>query len=504
MHHGVKIKDSAIIAAVTMSHRYITDRFLPDKAIDLIDEAASAMRITIDSKPVFLDEIDRKIIQLKIAILGLRKEQDQASQQKLHNIEEELQELEKKSLDLTALWQAEKSKLNRINQLKNNIEEAKFNLEKSQREGNFTKAGELTYSIIPTLQKELSDLEKAKEDNNIQDVGIDQIAEIVAKITGIAVDKLMSGEQQKLLKIEDLLQKRVVGQERAVSAIANSLRRARAGLQDEKRPIGSFLFLGPTGVGKTEIAKALAEFIFDDEKAMLRIDMTEYMEKHSIARLIGAPPGYVGFEQGGILTEAVRIRPYQVILFDEVEKAHKDIFNILLQIFDDGRLTDSKGMVVNFTNTIIILTSNIAAGSIVNEEKQYFANDENILLNNQIMQELNIYFRPEFINRLDEIIIFNKLSSEDLAKIVEIQFLYLAKRLASNDFNISIDEKAKNYLAIKGYDKIYGARPLKRLIQREIENILAIKILSGEILPNSDITISCNDNSLSVKANSRK
>ena len=491
MYHGIKIKDSALIASAVMSDRYITDRFLPDKAIDLIDEASSAVRIAIDSKPNELDEIDRKIIQLKIAVAGLKREDDDSAKKKLEEINQELASLEKKSLEMTTVWNIEKSKLSLVNELKSKIENAKFELEKAKREGNLSKAGELTYGAIPKLQKELSDIEKdVSVSNNLQVVDENDIAKIVAKITGIPTDRIMAGEKEKLLKREELLRQRVVGQEEALIAISNSLRRSRAGLQDHQKPIGSFLFLGPTGVGKTEVSKALAEFIFDDESAILRIDMSEFMEKHSVAKLIGAPPGYVGYEQGGTLTEAVRRRPYQVILFDEIEKAHSDVFNILLQVLDDGRLTDSQGQVVNFANSIIILTSNIGS--------RHFnqANEDKIALENLVMEDLKQQMRPEFINRLDEIIIFNKLSQENINQIVTIQFARLTKRLQNNGFKISISDSAKKYLGDKGYSSIYGARPLKRVIQKEIENILAEKILKGDLLENQTINIDCNDKGL--------
>ena len=491
MYHGIKIKDSALIASAVMSDRYITDRFLPDKAIDLIDEASSAVRIAIDSKPNELDEIDRKIIQLKIAVAGLKREDDDSAKKKLEEINQELASLEKKSLEMTTVWNIEKSKLSLVNELKSKIENAKFELEKAKREGNLSKAGELTYGAIPKLQKEISDIEKdVSVSNNLQVVDENDIAKIVAKITGIPTDRIMAGEKEKLLKMEELLRQRVVGQEEALIAISNSLRRSRAGLQDHQKPIGSFLFLGPTGVGKTEVSKALAEFIFDDESAILRIDMSEFMEKHSVAKLIGAPPGYVGYEQGGTLTEAVRRRPYQVILFDEIEKAHSDVFNILLQVLDDGRLTDSQGQVVNFANSIIILTSNIGS--------RHFnqANEDKIALENLVMEDLKQQMRPEFINRLDEIIIFNKLSQENINQIVTIQFARLTKRLQNNGFKISISDSAKKYLGNKGYSSIYGARPLKRVIQKEIENILAEKILKGDLLENQTINIDCNDKGL--------
>ncbi len=485
VHHGIKIKDAALVAAATLSHRYITDRFLPDKAIDLIDEAASSLKIELDSKPTELDETDRKIIQLKIEAEALKKEDDQASQDRLKKLNSELKEFEKKSAEMTSLWQTEKMKRGKANDLKSKIEQAKFELEKAQREGNLAKAGELTYGKIPELQKELEGLDGAASEMVRESVGEDDIAAIIAKVTGIPVDKILSGEKEKLLKMEELLRQRVVGQDAALKAISDAVRRSRAGLQDQNRPIGSFLFLGPTGVGKTEVCKALAEFIFDDESAILRIDMSEFMEKHAVARLIGAPPGYVGFEQGGVLTEAVRRRPYQVILFDEVEKAHHDVFNILLQVLDDGRLTDSQGHVVNFTNSIIILTSNLGSQFLTNlgEEEKVESVQE------KVMDVVRSHFRPEFLNRLDEIILFNKLSRKNMEGIVETQFARLAKRLMLKNIKLELDKSAKNYLAAKGYDSVYGARPLKRLIQREIENILAEKILRGEIADGQSVEV---------------
>ncbi len=498
VHHGIKIKDSALVAAAVMSNRYITDRFLPDKAIDLIDEAASALKIEIESKPSELDETDRKIIQLKIEQEALKKEDDSASKQRLKALSGELEILEKKSAEMTSLWMAEKSKMNKANELKTKLDQTRFELEKAQREGNLAKAGELTYGAIPALEKELSQLEAQTSASLAREsVTEDDIAHIVAKVTGIPADRIMSGEKEKLLKIEEFLRSRVVGQEEALTAIGNAVRRSRAGLQDANRPIGSFLFLGPTGVGKTELCKALAEFIFDDESAMLRIDMSEFMEKHSVARLIGAPPGYVGFEQGGVLTEAVRRRPYQVILFDEVEKAHHDIFNVLLQVLDDGRLTDSQGHVVNFANTIIILTSNLGSKflSEVDEDDENF---DKAKLVQQVMEAVREHFRPEFINRLDEIILFNRLSRKNMEAIVEVQFSRLAKRLVQKNMSLQLDKTAKAYLAAKGYDSAYGARPLKRVIQKEIENILAEKILRGEIVEGDAVSISAKNEKLEI------
>lgn len=486
VHHGVKVKDSALIAAATLSNRYITDRFLPDKAIDLIDEAASSLKIEVQSKPQELDEMDRRIIQLKIEAEALKKEEDASSKDRLKNIDSELKDIENKSAEMTSLWKAEKMKLTKVNELKANLEKAKYDLEVAQREGDLAKAGEISYGLIPDLQKELEDLESQTAQKMMREsVGEGDIAAIIAKVTGIPMDKLLSGEKEKLLKMEEFLRKRVIGQEKGLTAVSNAVRRSRAGLQDVNRPIGSFLFLGPTGVGKTELSKALAEFIFDDESAILRVDMSEYMEKHAVARLIGAPPGYVGFEQGGVLTEAVRRRPYQVILFDEVEKAHSDVFNILLQVLDDGRLTDSQGHVVDFTNTIIILTSNLGS-QVLNQVNQ----EEESLLFEKVMDVVKGHFRPEFLNRLDEIILFNKLAKEHMSKIVDVQFIRLAKRLEDRNINVSLDDLARQYLSDKGYDPAYGARPLKRLIQREVENSLAESILKGDIFDGQNVTIS--------------
>ncbi len=497
VHHGIKIKDSALIAAATLSNRYITDRFLPDKAIDLVDEAASALKIELDSKPTELDEIDRKIIQLKIESEALKREEDNSSKERLKKISGELLTLEKKSTEMSSLWHAEKMKRLKINELKSNIENAKFELEKAQREGNLSKAGEITYGKIPEFQNELLKLESSSSDNILREaVSEDDIANIIAKITGIPLDKIISGEKEKLLKMEDLLRKRVVGQDYALTAISNAVRRARAGLQDAKRPIGSFLFLGPTGVGKTEVSKALAEFIFDDESALLRIDMSEFMEKHAVSRLIGAPPGYVGFEQGGVLTEAVRRRPYQVILFDEVEKAHHDVFNILLQVLDDGRLTDSHGNIVNFTNTIIILTSNLGSQFLTEIDEDDEDLNNKIQSQEKAMEVVKSHFRPEFLNRLDEIIMFNKLNRSDMDLIVDVQVSKLATRLSNRNISLTLDENARHYLASRGYDSQYGARPLKRVIQREIENILAEKILRGQLFDGQNIKLSYENEAL--------
>ena len=495
MHHGIKIKDDALVAAAVLSNRYITDRFLPDKAIDLIDEAASRIRMEIDSKPTELDELDRKILQLKIEAEALKKENDEASKERLDKINKELEDLEKKSIEMTSKWQAGKAKLEKINDLKNKLDDAKYQLEVAQRKGDLAKAGELSYGTIPTLQKELEVLEKDNQNVNSECVKREDIAKIISKITGIPVDKMMEGEKEKLLKMEEFLENRVVGQEKAVFAVSNAVRRSRAGLQDANRPIGSFLFLGPTGVGKTELCKALAEFMFDDEKAILRVDMSEYMEKHAVARLIGAPPGYVGYDQGGVLTEAVRRRPYQVILFDEVEKAHPDIFNILLQVLDDGRLTDSQGRTVDFTNTIIIMTSNLGA--------QYLSNlkdgEDAESVFNLVMDEVKKAFRPEFINRLDEIILFNRLSKKNIDGIVKIQLNQLQKRLEEKGYKVEWTKELYDYLAEKGYDPIYGARPLRRVIQRDVENLLANEIIAGKIMPDKKFKVDVKNDQVVVE-----
>ena len=490
VHHGVQIKDAALVAAAVMSDRYISDRFLPDKAIDLIDEAASALKIEVESKPAALDEIDRKIIQLKIESEALKKEKDDASKKRLKDIVAELDGLEKESAEITSVWQAEKASLNRVNEIKANLDDARFELEKAQRDGDLAKAGELSYGKIPALEKELAGLEgEAQQNMTKETVTASDIASIVAKTTGIPVDKLTSSENEKLLKMEDDLRRRVVGQDRALVAVSNALRRSKSGLQDENRPIGSFLFLGPTGVGKTEVSKALAEFVFDDESAILRVDMSEYMEKHSVARLIGAPPGYVGFDQGGVLTESVRRRPYQVILFDEIEKAHPDVFNILLQVLDEGRLTDSQGHTVDFRNVAIILTSNLGSNFFGEE-----GSEEEI--HAKITENLKLHFRPEFINRLDEIVIFDSLKQENMLGIVEIQLRRLAKRLLEREIKIDFSKDALIYLAEKGFDPVYGARPLKRVIQREIENVLAQEILAGRVADGSSLKIDAGEDGL--------
>ena len=495
VHHGVQISDNALVAAATLSHRYITDRFLPDKAIDLVDEAGAKLRMQIDSKPEAIDELDRRIIQLKIEREALKKEKDKASQERLVKLEEELKELEKQSAELTTKWEAEKSKLTHAQKIKEQLEEMRKELEIAQRSGNLARAGELAYGVIPGLEKQLqasNALQSATMLNEI--VSADDIAAIVARWTGISMEKMLEGEREKLLKMEEKLRQRVIGQEAALAAVSEALRRSRAGLQDERRPMGSFMFLGPTGVGKTELSKALAEFMFDDENALLRSDMSEYMEKHAVARLLGAPPGYVGYEEGGTLTEAVRRRPYQVILFDEVEKAHPDVFNILLQVLDDGRLTDGQGHTVDFTNTTIILTSNIGS--------EYLAalpeGEPSSSAHKQVMDAVRASFRPEFLNRLDEIILFNRLQKKDMESIVHIQLKGLEKRLEKQNIHLKVDKKAVEWLAAAGYDPVYGARPLKRIIQREVQNLLASLILNGTLKDGGVATVSANKDGITV------
>ncbi len=479
VHHGVRITDSAIVAAAQLSARYITDRYLPDKAIDLIDEAAAKLRIEIDSMPTEIDEIERKIKQLEIERMALDRETDPRARERLKKLEEQLEELRKKAEDMKYKWGQEREVIQKIRSIKEKIDQLRIEAQQAERHGDLNKVAEIIYGRIPQLEKELEEwnqklAEIQKEHKFLkEEVDAEDIAEIIAKWTGIPVSKLLESEREKLLKMEERLAKRVVGQDHAIKAIANAVRRARAGLKDPNRPIGSFMFLGPTGVGKTELAKALAEFMFDTEQALIRFDMSEYMEKHAVSKLIGAPPGYVGYEEGGQLTEAVRRRPYSVILFDEIEKAHPDVFNILLQILDDGRLTDSKGRTVNFRNTIIIMTSNI--GSHWVQELQYNRQE----MEQRVMEVVRAQFRPEFLNRIDEIIIFNNLTKEHLKRIVEIQTRYLLQRLEDKHLTIYLTERAKEWLADVGFDPVYGARPLKRAIQRHIEDPLAIKLLEG-------------------------
>ena len=497
IHHGVRITDSAIVSAATLSHRYITDRHLPDKAIDLIDEAASRLRMEIDSKPEEIDELDRRIIQLKIEREALRKETDPGARERLKNVEKEIAELEQRSAELTAQWQAEKEKLTSVQRLKEQLEQARAELETAQRQGNLTRAGELLYSVIPELDRKLVEASKASGQMLKQEVTAQEIAEVVSRWTGNPVDRMLEGEREKLLQMEDKLRERVVGQDEAIRVVADAVRRARAGLQDPNRPIGSFLFLGPTGVGKTELCKALAEFLFDDEHAMIRVDMSEYMEKHSVARLIGAPPGYVGYDEGGTLTEAVRRRPYQVILFDEVEKAHSDVFNILLQVLDDGRLTDGQGHTVDFRNTIIVLTSNLGSeylAALLEGQPAEAARD-------QVMEVVRRSFRPEFLNRLDEIILFNRLGRNEMKRIVDIQLKHLQKLLEDRKIVLKIDDTAKSWLANTGYDPVYGARPLKRVIQRHLQNPLATMLLSGAIKDGDTVEASVRDGQLVINGN---
>ncbi len=479
VHHGVRITDSAIVAAVQLSARYITDRYLPDKAIDLIDEAAAKLRIEIDSMPTEIDEIERKIKQLEIERMALERETDPRARERLKKLEEQLEELRKKSEEMKAQWQQEREVIQKIRSIKEKIDQLRIEAQQAERQGDLNRVAEIIYGRIPQLEKELEEwnqklAEIQKEHKFLkEEVDAEDVAEIIAKWTGIPVSKLLESEREKLLKMEERLAQRVVGQDHAIKAIANAVRRARAGLKDPNRPIGSFMFLGPTGVGKTELAKALAEFMFDTEQALIRFDMSEYMEKHAVSKLIGAPPGYVGYEEGGQLTEAVRRRPYSVILFDEIEKAHPDVFNILLQILDDGRLTDSKGRTVNFQNTIIIMTSNI--GSQWVQELQYDRQE----MERRVMEAVRAHFRPEFLNRIDEIIVFNNLTKEHLKRIVEIQVRYLQNRLEDKHLVIHLTDRAKEWLAQVGYDPVYGARPLKRAIQRYIEDPLAIKLLEG-------------------------
>ena len=492
VHHGITITDSAIVAAATLSDRYITDRFLPDKAIDLIDEAASKLRMEVDSKPEEIDKLDREIIILKIESEALKKETNKAAQERLEKIKLLLKTLEEKAQDLTSKWGAEKLKINNAQKLKEQLEQAKQELEFAKRAGDLAKAGQLTYETIPKLTKELEKSEESNSNIIIQEEITDQdIALIVARTTGIPTDKIMGSEQEKLLNMEKILSELVIGQEEALCAVSDAIRRSRAGIQDNRRPLGSFLFLGPTGVGKTELTKALTKFMFDDPHAMLRFDMSEYMEKHAVARLIGAPPGYVGYEEGGTLTEAVRRRPYQVILFDEVEKAHPDVFNILLQVLDEGRLTDSRGVVVDFKNTVIILTSNLGSEALTLATEETFEQAQK-----SVMEAVKQNFRPEFLNRLDEIIIFHKLAPKHIEKIVDIQLKNLESTLAKKDIVIEISKEAKEWISQNGYDPIYGARPLKRLIQREIQNQLAKMLISGDLKDGGKIQIELKDDQL--------
>ncbi len=495
VHHGVEITDPAIVAAATLSHRYISDRQLPDKAIDLIDEAAARIRIEIDSKPEALDKLERRIIQFKIEREALKKESDEASRKRLSDLDEQLGELEKQFSDLEEIWKSEKAAVQGTTHLKEELERARLELETAHRASDLTRMSELQYGRIPELEKELESALKAEKKettlvrNNVTE---EEVAEIVSKWTGIPVSKMLEGEKDKLLKMESVIQERVVGQHEAITAVADSIRRSRAGLSDPHRPVGSFLFLGPTGVGKTELCKALAHFLFDTDDAMVRLDMSEFMEKHSVARLIGAPPGYVGYEEGGYLTEAVRRRPYSVILLDEVEKAHPDVFNVLLQVLDDGRLTDGQGRTVDFRNTVIIMTSNLGSQMI-----QELAGEENYeTMKSSVMEIVSQYFRPEFINRVDDVVVFHPLSREHIRSIVDIQLGYLQARLADRDMQIHLSDAAKDKLAAAGFDPVYGARPLRRAIQQQVENPLAQEILQGKFQPGDVIEVGVKEDEL--------
>jgi ATP-dependent Clp protease ATP-binding subunit ClpB len=510
VHHGVRIQDSALVAAATLSHRYITDRFLPDKAIDLVDEAASRIKMELDSKPTELDQLDRQILQLEIERTSLAKEKDAASKERLKLLDKELANLKEKSRALTAQWQNEKASVNAVSVVQSQLEQAKIELEQAQRKGDLTKSAEIQYGKIPELEKKLAKIEKQSVQATRtsllrQEVTDEDVAKVVASWTHIPVSRMLEGERQKLVKMEERLSERVIGQKQAIKAVSDAVRRARSGLQDPNRPIGSFIFLGPTGVGKTETARALAEFLFDDENAMIRIDMSEYMEKHTVARLIGAPPGYVGYEEGGQLSEAVRRRPYAVVLFDEVEKAHHDVLNVLLQVLDDGRLTDGQGRTVDFKNTIVIMTSNIGS-PIIQEwfEKAGLSRRDDPTarravpaeLEGKVLAELKRHFRPEFLNRVDDVIIFQSLDEEELEKIVEIQLERLGKRLAQNDLTLDVDADAKKLLAKEGYDPQFGARPLKRAVQEQLLNPLSMKLLEGDFKPGDRIKVSASDGEL--------
>jgi len=505
VHHGVRIQDSALVAAATLSHRYITDRFLPDKAIDLVDEAASRIKMELDSKPTELDQLDRQILQSEIERTSLAKEKDPASRERLHRLEKELANLKEKSTALTAQWQNEKAAVNAVSVVQSQLEQARLELEQAQRKGDLNLAAQIQYGRIPDLEKKLASIEKqsapatpaARSSLLRQEVTDEDIARVVAAWTHIPVSRMLEGERQKLVKMEERLAQRVIGQKAAIQAVSNAVRRARSGLQDPNRPIGSFIFLGPTGVGKTETARALAEFLFDDENAMIRIDMSEYMEKHTVARLIGAPPGYVGYEEGGQLSETVRRRPYSVVLFDEIEKAHHDVFNVLLQVLDDGRLTDGQGRTVDFKNTIVIMTSNLGSAVI----QEYFLDGHTDKTSHQVMEgkvmaELKRHFRPEFLNRVDDTIIFQSLDEQELARIVEIQIAKLQQRLAQQNLTLEVDAAAKKLLAREGYDPQFGARPLKRAVQDLLLNPLSMRLLDGEFKPGDRIKVHADDQEL--------
>ncbi len=495
LHHGVRIADSALVAAATLSHRYITDRFLPDKAIDLVDEAASRLRMEVDSKPEELDQLDRQILQLQIEAEALKKEDDAASKDRLERLEKELADLQDQSSEMTAKWQSERDSLEKARDLKEQLDRARAELEQAKREGDFGKAGELQYGRIPGLEKSLAEAEAREGEALVSEaVRPEQIAEVVERWTGIPTSKMLEGEREKLLRMEEELGKRVIGQYPAVVAVSNAVRRARAGLNDEGRPLGSFLFLGPTGVGKTELTKAVAAYLFDDENAMVRIDMSEFMEKHSVARLIGAPPGYVGYDEGGVLTEAVRRRPYQVVLFDEVEKAHPDVFNVLLQVLDDGILTDGQGRTVDFKQTLIVLTSNLGARAL----SELPEGADPTAARREVEEAVRAHFRPEFLNRLDEQIIFDRLNRADMDGIVTIQLRRLEKRLATRKITLDLDAEARAWLADEGYDPVFGARPLKRVIQRHLQDPLAEMILAGDVLDGATIKITAGPEGLVI------
>jgi ATP-dependent Clp protease ATP-binding subunit ClpB len=493
-HHGVRITDSALVAAATLSNRYITDRFLPDKAIDLMDEAAARLKMQVDSKPEELDSMDREIIRLKIEQEALKKESDAGSKSRLQTLEKELADLEKRSADLTTRWSAEKNKLSNAQKLKSELDGLRIELADAQRRGEYQRAGELAYGRIPELEKRLAAIEAKENSGEMMEEAVtaNHIAQVVSRWTGVPVDKMLEGEKDKLLRMEDMLGNRVVGQAEAVRAVATAVRRSRAGLQDPNRPMGSFMFLGPTGVGKTELTKALAEYLFNDETAMVRLDMSEYMEKHSVSRLIGAPPGYVGYDEGGALTEAVRRRPYQVVLFDEIEKAHPDVFNVLLQVLDDGRLTDGQGRTVDFRNTLIVMTSNLGSEFLVNQPE----GEDTSAVREQVMATVRAHFRPEFLNRVDEIILFHRLQKSEMGRIVEIQFARLQKLLEDRKIALTLDAAARDWLAAKGWDPAYGARPLKRVIQRSVQDPLAEMILAGDIVDGDRVAISAEGNVL--------
>jgi len=497
VHHGVRISDSAIVAAATLSNRYITDRFLPDKAIDLIDEAASRVRMAVDSKPEALDEIDRRLVQLKIEREALKKESDSASQQRLEKLEDEIADLEGQSDDMTARWKSEKDKVGQGAQLRETLDRLRAELAAAQRAGDLGRASEIAYGQIPQLEKQLADSESpaaVAAPLTPEVVDAEQIAAVVSRWTGVPVDKMLEGEREKLLKMEDELGRRVVGQDEALAAVSDAVRRARAGLNDPNKPLGSFLFLGPTGVGKTELTKALAGYLFDDDNAITRIDMSEYMEKHSVSRLIGAPPGYVGYDEGGALTEAVRRRPYQVVLFDEVEKAHPDVFNVLLQVLDDGRLTDGQGRTIDFKNTLIIMTSNLGSQYLADQPE----GEDVEAVRPLVMEQVRAHFRPEFLNRIDEIILFHRLGREQMGGIVRIQLARLEKLMADRRLTLALDDSALTWLADKGYDPVYGARPLKRVIQKELVDPMAKKLLAGEIEDGSVVAVSAGADGLEI------